>query len=93
MGTSVIQTPPDIYLIHVAGPVLHASGGSQAIVRQRCAWCGALLIDDNLPVEQGFKFTFTAQSQVAVSGGCAWTVPGDVPGPQSCLYLDPAVTR
>jgi len=89
----VIQTQTDAYLVHVAGPVLHATGGPQTILRQRCAWCGALLIDDSLPVESGFKFTFASQSQVAVSGGCAWSVPGEAPGPQSCLYLDPAVTR
>jgi hypothetical protein len=79
----------------MAGPVLHAIAGDRAVMRQRCAWCGALLADDNLPPDACAKFTFDPQSQVAVQDGCAWVIPVSPsgPDPKSCLYLDPYVTR
>lgn len=79
----------------MAGPVLHAQGGPSLVLRQRCAWCGAILIDDHLAAtDVGTKFTFEAQSQVAVQNGCAWAVSvGAGLAAQSCLHLDPYVTR
>lgn len=79
----------------MAGPVLHAQGGPSLIMRQRCAWCGAILIDDHLASDDGgTKFTFEIQTQVAVQNGCAWAVTvAEGLAAQSCLYLDPYVTR
>lgn len=90
----MLQTP-ETYLVHMAGPVLHAQSGPVLILRQRCAWCGTILVDDSLPVSNGYRFTFDIQSQVAVANGCAWPVQRPLMdlAPQSCLYLDPYVTR
>lgn len=72
-------------------------------LRQRCAWCGAVLVDVDLslvmvPVDQaGDPYpTWRDSAMVAVDGNASWEFPDEDPGQvpaASCMRIDPTVTR
>jgi hypothetical protein len=84
-------------VIHIAGPDIQV--GSQ--LRQRCAWCGAVLIDQDLervavPVGQDPRpATWPAGELIAVDGNLSYVVEHEdgarLPD-GACGQLDPAVT-
>lgn len=85
-------------VIHIAGP--HITIGP--LIRQRCAWCGATLIDYDLnrvavPVGQDpTPATWPTGELVAVAGAAAWTVnhlDGEPLPDGACALIDPEVTR
>lgn len=86
-------------------PVVHVAGADIAfndLLRQRCAWCGAILIDQDLKLvlvpegtqDRGFP-VWPAGSFIGVDGSMKYFIPfenGD-PFPDGlCAKLDPAVT-
>jgi hypothetical protein len=83
-------------VIHIAGNDVQVN----AQLRQRCAWCGALLIDYNLErvsVPEGTDprpATWPIGGLVAVDGGLSYVVEHeDGPLPDgACGTLDPEVT-
>lgn len=84
-------------VIHIAGPDIQV--GPQ--LRQRCAWCGAVLLDYDLeriavPVGQDPRpATWPAGDLVAVDGGASWVVDhkdGEELPDGACGKLDFAVT-
>lgn len=85
-------------VIHIAGPWLRV--GSQ--LRQRCAWCGACLIDMDLSriaVPEGQDpqvSTWEPGGLVGVDGALQWAEPhvdGEKLPPNACGQLDHEVTR
>jgi hypothetical protein len=89
----------------VIDPIVHIAGSHVTVneyLRQRCAWCGALLIDQDLklvavPVDQppGSYPTWPAGELVAVLGNAMWIEAhkdGDPLPDWACARLDPAVT-
>jgi hypothetical protein len=85
-------------LVHIAGPDVQVGGQ----MRQRCAWCGALLADYDLahvaaPIGQDpTPAMWPAGELVAVDGPASWTVPhtdGEQLPSNACAQLDPAATR
>ena len=89
---------PDRTTIHIAAQPVQV--GPQ--LRQRCAWCGAVLDDTDLscvmaPEDQANDLypTWPVGGLVAVDGGMKRTVAhedGDVLPDECCAMLDPAVT-
>lgn len=87
------------------GAVVHIAGLDMQVgpyLRQRCGWCGAVLVDYDLdrvavPVGQDPRpGTWTPGNLVAVDGSAWYTVPhadGDTLPEGSCAKLDPEVTR
>ncbi|WP_435109811.1 hypothetical protein [Nocardiopsis synnemataformans] len=84
-------------LTHIAGLEIQVCH----YLRQRCAWCGATLIDYDLAriaVPEGQDprpATWPAGALVAVDGSVKWVVdlPKDSPLPaDACAQLDPEVT-
>lgn len=85
-------------IVHIAGPDIRVG----ARLRQRCAWCGALLLDyalDRVAVPDGQDLTPTtwpAGDLIAVDGYASWIEP-HVEGAQlpanACATLDAEVTR
>lgn len=84
-------------VIHIAGPDVRVG----ELLRQRCAWCGALLIDYDLeriavPVgQEATPATWPPGDLVAVDGHVSVVVPhedGDDLPWDACARLDPAVT-
>lgn len=86
-------------------PVVHIAGQAVlvgTIVRQRCAWCGAILIDCDtarIAVSEGqdpSPPTWTRAELVAVDGNASYVVAhedgADLPD-GACGALDPEVTR
>lgn len=85
-------------MIHFAGVDVHVN----ALLRQRCAWCGAVLVDYDLeriavPVgQEGDPGTWPVGSLIAVDGGLSYEfdhVDGQPLPPESCALIDAAVTR
>lgn len=88
-------------LIHIAGPAITVG----ARLRQRCAWCGATMIDydlDRIAIPDGpagqdpTPATWPIGDLIAVDGHASWTVPheDDQPLPDdACACLDAEVTR
>ncbi|HZB28951.1 MAG TPA: hypothetical protein VE465_02175 [Streptosporangiaceae bacterium] len=88
-------------VIHIAGPDITVGHH----LRQRCAWCGATLIDDDLtrlavPAGQDPRpATWTVGALVEVDGDnprASWVVEhvdGDPLPDNACGALDPAATR
>jgi hypothetical protein len=86
--------------IHIAGPDIQV--GSQ--LRQRCGWCGAVLVDyalDRLmyeastPPEERRPATWPVGGLVEVDGGMSVIVDhadGERLPPNACAQLDHAVT-
>lgn len=88
-------------ITHIAGLVVHVG----SMVRQRCGWCGAVLIDLDLAntmvmVPDGHDPepppTWEVGALVALNGAASWVVDHE-DGAQlpadACAQLDPAVTR
>lgn len=85
-------------VVHIAGPDIRVN----AQFRQRCAWCGALLIDydlERVAVPEGqdpTPGTWPVGDLIAVDGNASWVEPhadGDpLPG-NACGTLDAEVTR
>jgi hypothetical protein len=77
---------------HVAGLVVSHDGR----VRQRCAWCGVALIDEDLsnvmvPDDQPNKVfpTWPEGALVAFHGNGSWTVdPAPEPPLDACLWTE-----
>lgn len=85
-------------MTHVAGLVVNVSSH----LRQRCAWCGAVLIDCDLeriavPVgQEGPPATWEVGALVVVDGNASWVAEdqGDDKLPEdACARLDHEVTR
>lgn len=66
-------------ITHIAGTVVHVN----TLMRQRCGWCGAVLIDENLdhvmvmsddPARASVP-TWEVGTFVAVSGAASWQIP------------------
>lgn len=91
-------------VVHIAGVDVEVHTRAGALLRQRCSWCGAVLVDYNLaqvaaPVGQpGRPGTWPVGALVAVDGAASW-VEEARPGPfdglpdGACANLDPEVTR
>ncbi len=86
-------------VVHIAGPALRVGDH----LRQRCLWCGAVLVDHdltNIAVPDGEctcgPATWGDGDLVAVHGAASWVVPpveAGEPLPEgACGRLDPAVT-
>lgn len=86
-------------ITHIAGVVVHAG----SMLRQRCGWCGAVLIHEDLTrvmvltddVSRASVPTWAPGSLVALDGGASWMVEredGEAPA-NACMRLDPEVTR
>lgn len=64
-------------IIHIAGPDIRVD----TLLRQRCAWCGELLLDydlDRIAVPEGCDPTpsvWTVGKLVAVDGNASWEMP------------------
>jgi len=86
---------------HIASTVVHVG----TLMRQRCGWCGAVLIDvdvarvmvmtsEGRDPEPSIP-TWEVGSLVAIDGGASWTVDpredGLIPE-DACARLDPEVT-
>lgn len=85
----------EVPVIHIAGLVINIGGH----LRQRCAWCGAVLDDVELamtavPIEQaGQPYpSWPEGGLVAVLGNARWTVANFTESTGLCASLDPAVT-
>jgi hypothetical protein len=85
-------------VVHIAGPDVTVG----CYLRQRCAWCGAVLVDYDLhrvAVPEGQDprpATWPVGELVAVDGPASWVVGHDDGDPLpdgACGSLDPAVTR
>lgn len=87
-----------IDITHIAGGVIEVDDR----VRQRCAWCGAILIDENManvmvPTDQPDKSfpTWPVGDLVTLRGNSSWTshvAVGEPLPPSMCALLDPSVT-
>jgi len=84
-------------VVHIAGVDVHINQR----LRQRCAWCGAVLLDYDLatiavPVGQDpHPATWPVGELISVDGGLSFTVEHVDGGPLpegSCGRLDPEVT-
>ena len=84
-------------VIHIAGPPVEIG----PLLRQRCAWCGALLLDydlERIAAPEGSDPsppTWPSADLVLVDGALSAVVPhedGDVLPEAACARLDPAVT-
>lgn len=87
-----------IEITHFAGEVITIDGR----VRQRCSWCGSILIDELLanvmvPVDQPDKTfpTWMVGGLVTLRGNSSWSSahePNGVVPSSSCARIDPEVT-
>lgn len=86
-------------VVHIAGPKVLIGGH---LLRQRCAWCGALLIDYDLnliqvPLGQDPMPATWPEGDLVARDGALWYVVDHVDGADlpegACAKLDPAVTR
>lgn len=84
-------------VIHIAG--VHVQVGP--LLRQRCAWCGALLLDydlERIAVPEGqdpTPATWPHGDLILVDGGVSANIPHQDGQPLpdgACAKLDPAVT-
>lgn len=83
-------------IVHIAGLDVTIDGEHQ---RQRCAWCGAVIIEYTLsriavPIGQpGPPAVWPVGALVAVDGGMSYVVESEKLPPESCSRIDFAVTR
>jgi hypothetical protein len=84
-------------IVHIVGPDVTVN----ARLRQRCAWCGAVLVDyalERVMVPEGQDprpRMWAVGALVEVDGGTSWVVvhaPGDPLPAGACAQLDPEVT-
>jgi len=77
-------------VVHVAGAWIHFGGW----LRQRCAWCGALILN----LENGATVAGWPPGHLVAFGldQSSWDLGhvelAPVPPPRCCLALDPAIT-
>lgn len=82
-------------IVHVAGLPVTIQG---RYLRQRCAWCGAVLVDHDLaaiavPIGQDpTPGTWTVGALVERDGPVTSLVEGDDLPDNACALLDPAAT-
>jgi hypothetical protein len=87
-------------ITHIAGQRIIIDN----FVRQRCAWCGAVLVDqdvthiavmtsDDPGVHDPGVPTWPVGALVTLDGNAAWVVEGNRMPADACGKLDPAVTR
>jgi hypothetical protein len=80
-------------VVHVAGPCITFAG---RWVRQRCVWCGHVLIDMDLARTANQSARWAVDALVHVDGSMSWVDTADdndegrVPD-RCCMCLDPAV--
>jgi hypothetical protein len=80
-------------VVHVAGPCITFAG---RWVRQRCVWCGHVLIDMDLARTANTPARWAVDALVHVDGSMSWVATADdndegrVPD-RCCMCLDPAV--
>lgn len=84
-------------IVHIAGPWIEVN----TQLRQRCAWCGAVLINyalERIAVPEGQDSrpgTWPVGELVAVDGNASWVVPHkdgeQLPG-NACAQIDHDVT-
>jgi len=87
-----------------AGVITHIAGLDVQVgrfLRQRCAWCGAVLSDYDLALvavlegQNPRPAMWTVGALVAIDGAAAWVVEhedgAELPA-DACAQLDPAVT-
>jgi hypothetical protein len=89
-------------VVHIAGVDVQVSTPTGALLRQRCSWCGAVLVDYDLariavPTGQDPRpATWPVGALVAVDGPASWaeelTDGARLPA-GSCALVDPEVTR
>jgi hypothetical protein len=93
-----------VTITHIAGIDVTWQGEQGPHLRQRCAWCGATLIDVELRntavlIVEGQEplppATWTIGALVTIDGNCATSnMPNGMPLPDdACTRIDPAVTR
>lgn len=84
-------------VVHIAGPDIQV--GAQ--LRQRCAWCGAMLLDyalDRIAVPEGQNprpATWQVGELIEVDGPASWVLPHEDGQPlpvNACAQLDAEVT-
>lgn len=84
-------------VIHIAGPDITVG----PLLRQRCGWCGAVLVDYDLtriavPTGQDPRpGIWSVGALVEVDGSASWVVPhvdGEQLPANACAQLDPEVT-
>jgi hypothetical protein len=89
---------PSGQLVHIAGPDIQIG----PLLRQRCAWCGAVLLDYDLTRmavlagQDPRPATWPPGELIAVDGPTSWYVAhedGDELPAGACARLDPAVTK
>jgi hypothetical protein len=88
-------------MIHVAGAEIQYEN----LVRQRCLWCGALLVQYDVTryasMDGKPPTVWAYRALVAVDGEASWEVAPQKPNrgearhapAESCFMIDPAVTR
>lgn len=85
-------------VVHIAGPDIQVGPR----LRQRCGWCGTLLLDyslDRIAVPEGQDprpATWPVGDLIAVDGGLSHVVPhqdGDQLPAEACAVLDDVATR
>lgn len=95
-GSYVVLAERVMSVTHVAGLPVTMHG---IHVRQRCAWCGAIIEDQDLtrmaaPIgQQSSAFpTWEVGVMVRIDGGCYSTVDGDKMPEDACGMLPPEIT-
>jgi len=95
-----VTTPAEREIVHIAG--LDVRVGPH--LRQRCAWCGAIIEDVDLstiqvqvvPGEETPSYpTWQVGALIGRSGGATYVIAhndGDQLPPNSCASVDPAAT-
>ena len=89
---------------HIVGPPMSLEVNGDTLLRQRCLWCGALLEDVNLSLtastDGGDYPTWPDGAFLRIDGNMRLVVEPEPHGPHdceipedSCLHLDPEVTR
>lgn len=88
------------HVVHIAGLPVKVG----RIVRQRCAWCGAVIDDVDLSAvavvltgagDPQLWPTWPVGALLGVDGGVRWVIEhadGDDVPPECCASLDPTVT-
>lgn len=90
-------------VVHVASlPVEFADDSGRTLTRQRCGWCGAMLVDADssrravVSGDDGHVSTWPVGNLVSVAENqmVSWALrDGYRLPPEACLNLDPEVTR
>lgn len=78
-------------MIHLAGPPITV----ESVVRQRCAWCGGLLVTLNMSIPDWERQPWQPGSPITVDGDRQYMEqhPSDKIPSNACWSLDHEVTR